>query len=302
VIAGRPVLAVALALVCAAASPADLAAGEVTDMLGRRVRLPERPGRVVSLAPSVTEIAYALGADDRLVGVTDDCNYPPETARKPRTGGFYNPNFEVIVTLRPDLILATSIEGAREETFRGIESFGVPVYVVRPVDVRSVQESIERIGGLLGRGEEATRMVRAMRAEEAAVRHAVAGRRAPRVMYVVWGSPLIVPGRDTLITDLIRRAGGDSISGREAAAYPRLSAEEAVARRPEVVVLGQHGQSTIDQRLAAWAHLTLLPAVRQGRIHQIDGDLMHRPGPRIIEALRLLAAMFHPEAFPDARR
>jgi iron complex transport system substrate-binding protein len=295
-------LAFALALAGALTSPGNLAAGEVTDMLGRRVRIPDRPGRVVSLAPSVTEIAYALGGDGSLVGVTDDCNFPPESARKPKIGRFYTPNFEVIVTLRPDLIVATSIEGAREETFRGIESFGVPVYVVRPVDVASVRESIERIGALLGRAEEAARLVRAMQAEEETVRRAVAGRRAPRVLYVVWGSPLIVPGRDTLITDLIRRAGGDSVSGGEAAAYPRLSSEEAVARRPEVVVLGQHGQSTIDQRLAEWAHLTLLPAVRRGRIYQIDGDLMHRPGPRIREALRRLAAMFHPEAFPAARR
>jgi iron complex transport system substrate-binding protein len=297
----RAWLAAAVVAACALASPAPLAAGEVIDMLGRRVRLPDRPARVVSLAPSVTEIAYALDADHRLVGITDDCNYPPAVATKTRIGGFYSPSFEVIVTLRPDLIVATSIEGAREETFRGIESFGVPVYVVRPVDVESVRDSIERIGALLGRADAAARLVRAMQAEEEAVRRAVAGRRAPRVLYVVWGSPLIVPGRDTLITDLIRRAGGDSVSGREAAAYPRLSAEEAVARQPEVVVLGQHGHSTIDQRLAEWAHLTLLPAVRRGRIHQIDGDLMHRPGPRIIEALRRLAVMFHPEVFPGGR-
>ena len=298
-----PLVRLALACALGSAPATGLAAGEVTDMLGRRVALP-RGGvtRVVSLAPSVTEIVYALGAAELLVGVTDSCDYPKEALKKPKTGGFYAPNFEVILTLRPDLILATSIEGGREETFRGIESFRVPVYVVRPVDVRSVLDSIERIGRLLGRAEAGLRLSRDMQTEVDGIGRAVGGRRAPRVLYVLWGNPLIVPGRDTLISDLIRLAGGESVSRGETAAYPRFSAEEAVARRPEVIVLAQHGDATVDQRLREWEHLTLLPAVRQGRVHQIDGDLTHRPGPRVIESLRRLARMFHPDVFPEARR
>lgn len=266
--------------------------GEVRDMLGRRVVVPERPARVVSLAPNLTEIAYALGAGNRLVGVTQHCDYPEEASRKPKVGGIYTPNFEAILSLRPDLILATT-EGNREEHIQSLERLRIPVYVMRPIDFPTVLESIDRVGRLLGRDPES--VAGAMRRQAEAIARAVEGRRRPRVLYVLWGNPLIVPGRDTIITDLIRRAGGESVTGEESLAYPRLSVEETVARRPEVVVIALHGEGSVDQRLREWEHLRLLPAVRQGRVHEIDGDLMHRPGPRIIEGLRRLARMFHPE-------
>jgi iron complex transport system substrate-binding protein len=270
-------------------------AGEVRDMLGRRVVVPERATRVVSLAPSATEIIYALGADGRLVGVTDYCDFPSDARKKPKIGGFYTPNLETILSLRPDLVLATSIEGSREETLQGIESLRVPVYVLRPADFASTIASVERVGQLLGVEAEARRLAGSMFGTAEAISRAVRGRRPPRVLYVLWGNPLLVPGRDTLITDLIQRAGGESVTAGERLAYPRLSVEEALARRPEVVVVGRHGRASIDQRLREWDHLALLPAVRQGRVHGIDGDLTHRPGPRIVEALRQLAAMFHPD-------
>lgn len=286
---GTAVLALGLASVLSAE------AAEVRDMLGRRVTVPERPVRIVSLAPSVTETVYALGAGSRLVGVTQHCDFPPEARAKPRVGGIYDPNFELILSLRPDLVLATS-EGNREEHVRGLEGLGLPVYVVRPTDLATVLESIERVGRLLGREAEADRLVGSMRRETDRIERAVRGARRPRVLYVVWGSPLIVPGRDTLITDLIRRAGGDSVTGDEPFPYPRFSVEEAVARKPERIVLAQHSDASIDDRLREWHHLTLIPAVRQGHIRPIDGDLVHRPGPRVLEGLRALARAIHPEA------
>ncbi|MGH7322953.1 MAG: helical backbone metal receptor, partial [Candidatus Rokuibacteriota bacterium] len=120
-----------------AASPAW--AGDVQDMIGRRVAVPEVPTRVVSLAPSLTEIVYALGAGDRLVGVTQHCDFPSEASKKPKIGGIYTPNFEAILTLKPDLILATT-EGNREEHIQGLERLRVPTYVVRPIDFATVLE------------------------------------------------------------------------------------------------------------------------------------------------------------------
>jgi len=269
-------------------------AAEVQDMSGRRVAVPARPTRVVSLAPSLTEIVYALGAGERLVGVTEYCDYPKEATAKPKVGGIYTPNFEAILTLRPDLALATT-EGNREEHVRGLAALGIPVYVVRPVDFATVLQSIERVGRLLGRQGEAAALAGSMRQEAEAIARAVEGVRRPRVLYVLWGNPLIVPGRDTLITDLIRRAGGESVTRDEPLAYPRFSVEEAMARQPERIVLAQHGEASVDERLREWQHLRLLPAVRQGRIHPIDGNLMHRPGPRILEGLRTLARLLHPE-------
>jgi iron complex transport system substrate-binding protein len=282
-----------LALVLAvAAGPAR--ATEVRDMVGRRVLAPDAPRRVVSLAPSLTEIAFAVGAGEQVVGVTDYCDYPAEATRKSRVGGIYTPNFEMILSLRPDLVLATT-EGNREEHIQGLERLGLPVYVVRPTDFASVLESIVRVGHLLGREAAAQGVVAAMRHEADGIARAVEALPRPRVLYVLWGNPLIVPGRATLITDLIRRAGGDSVTGQEPLPYPRFSVEEAVARRPERIVLALHGESTVDQRLREWEQLTLLPAVREGRIAPVDGNLLHRPGPRVVEGLRALARAIHPE-------
>jgi iron complex transport system substrate-binding protein len=269
-------------------------AWETRDMIGRRVNVPAGPRRVVSLAPSLTEIAFALGAGEHLVGVTDFCDFPPEARQKPRIGGIYTPSFETILSLRPDLVLATT-EGNREDHIRELGNLGLPVYVVHPVDFASVLESIGRVGRLLGHDAEARELVGRMQREADGITGALAGSGRPRVLYVLWGDPLIVPGRGTLITDMIRRAGGDSVTGTEPLAYPRLSVEEALARQPERVVLAQHGVSSVADRIREWRHLTLLPAVREGRVYGIDGDLMHRPGPRLIDGLRRLARLLHPE-------
>ncbi len=286
------ILSLILSLAVGAGTPAG--AAEVVDMTGRRVAVPETAARIVSLAPSLTEIAYAVGAGDRLVGVTDYCDFPAEATEKPKVGGIYTPNFEAILSLRPDLILATT-EGNREEHVRELERLGMPVYVVRPVDFATVLDSIARVGRLVGREAGARRVVERLRREADAIARTLNGAARPRVLYVLWGSPLIVPGRDTLITDLIRRAGGESVTGEEPIPFPRFSLEEALVRRPERVVIARHRHESVEERLREWRELALLPAVRQGRVQAIDGDLLHRPGPRIVDGLRTLARLLHPE-------
>jgi iron complex transport system substrate-binding protein len=269
-------------------------AGEVRDMAGRTVRVPDRPARVVSLAPSLTEIVFALEAADRLVGVTQHCDYPPAAAEKPRVGGIYTPNFEVILSLRPDLVMATT-EANRDDHVRALDDLGLPVYVVRGESFAAVLASIDRVGALLGREETARRLADGMRRRADAITRAVSGARPPRVLYVIWGNPLIVPGRGAMITDLIRRAGGASVSADEPLEFPRFAVEEAVARRPERVVIARHGRESLEGRLREWPHLALLPAVREGRVHAIDGDLMVRAGPRIVDGLEALARLLHPQ-------
>ena len=280
-----------LGLLLASAGWAE--AGPVRDMVGRAVSVPERPARVISLAPSLTETIFALGAAERLIGVTRYCDFPDEARAKARVGGVADPNFEVILSLRPDLVLATT-EGNRLEDVRALERLEIPVYVVRPLDFASVLDSIGRVGELLGRRDAARQLVAEMRRGAAAVAQALEGAARRRVLYVLWGRPLIVPGRDTLITDLIGRAGGDSVSAGEPLAYPRFSVEEAVARQPDLVVVAQHATASLAGGLRAWPQLGLLPAVREGRVYRIDGDLTHRPGPRILEGLRTLARLIHP--------
>jgi iron complex transport system substrate-binding protein len=287
----RAAAGVLLVLLLASADPGR--AGEVRDMAGRTVRVPDRPARVVSLAPSLTELVFALDAADRLVGVTQHCDYPPAASEKPRVGGIYTPNFEVILSLRPDLVLATT-EANRDEHVRALEEIGLPVYVVRGESFAAVLASIDRVGALLGRGQAARELADGMRRRAEAISRAVSGTRPPRVLYVIWGNPLIVPGRGAMITDLIRRAGGASVSADEPLEFPRFAMEEALARRPERVVIARHGRETLAQRLREWPHLALLPAVRDGRVDGIDGDLLHRAGPRIVEGLEALARLLHP--------
>ena len=267
-------------------------------MTGREVVLNGPPKRIVSLAPSLTEIIYTLGAQEVLVGVTTFCDYPPEAVKKHKVGGMVNPSLEGIVTLRPDLVLATT-EGNRDETIHQLAALGIPTYVVSPKSFTGVLESITRIGLLAGREETARRVVANLSARRDRVAEATRDQPRPSVLYLVWAEPVIVPGRDTLITDLIRMAGGASISGEERVPWPRLSLEQVVAKAPEVIITATHNVVHVDDALRRWREQKiLLPAFKAGRVYSIDGDLVHRPGPRIVDGLESLARVIHPGAIP----
>lgn len=277
---------------------ASVHAGSARDMVGREVTVNGPPRRIVSLAPSLTEIVYALGAQELLVGVTTVCDYPPEALKKPKIGGMVNPSLEGIVTLRPDLVLATT-EGNRDETVRQMAELGIPTYVVSPKDFNGVVEAIARIGQLIGREEMARQVGGDLERRRDRVVAATRGRPRPRVLYLVWADPVIVPGRSTLITDLIGMAGGASISADEWIEWPRLSLEQVVARAPEVIIMATHNVAHVDDSLRRWREQKIfLPAFKAGRVHTIDGDLIHRPGPRIVDGLEGLTRIIHPGALP----
>lgn len=284
----------ALTLVLALAAPA--AAFTVRDMLGREVTLAAPPARIVSLVPSVTEIVYALGAETHLAGVTDFCDYPPAARGKPRVGGMIDPNLEAIVALKPDLVIATT-EGGREETVAQLKRLRIPTYLVAAHRVSDMTALIARVGELTERRDAAATLVARLEQRIAAVTRAVLTRPRPRVLYVLWPEPLIVPGREALVTELIRLAGGESITAGEGDSYPRYSLEAAVARAPEVILLANHGAGTGPVHEEKWRSLTSLPAIRAGRLQRVNGDLLHRYGPRIVDGLEQLARAIHPEAF-----
>jgi cobalamin transport system substrate-binding protein len=287
-------LALVLLLLIAAPSAADALA--VRDMQGRDVVLPGLPQRIVSLVPSVTEVIYALGGEDRLVGRTDFCDYPPAARTKPSVGGMISPSLETLVALRPDLVIVTNA-GNREETFRQIVRLGVPVYEVAADRIADVKDVVRRLGALTDREAAVGPLLERIDRRVAAVREAVRPYRRPRVLYVLWPEPLIVPGRSALVTELIDIAGGDSITASDADAYPRYSLEAAVAKSPEVIVLANHGTGGGPVALDRWTRLTSLPAIRNGRVHSVEGNLMHRYGPRMLDGLDQLARAIHPEAF-----
>ncbi|HXG16869.1 MAG TPA: cobalamin-binding protein [Calidithermus sp.] len=256
--------------------------------------LPAPPRRIVSLVPSVTEWLFALGAGDRLVGRTDYCDYPPEATRRPSVGGMVAPNLEAIVALRPDLVIATDA-GSRWETFAALTALGVAVYLVHASRLADVADLVRRLGALTEREDAVGPLLARFDGRVEAVRRGVAGRRRPRVLYVLWPEPLIVPGREALVTELIDVAGGDSITRDEPGDYPRFSLEAAVARAPEVIVLARHGTGSGPVDRTRWERFGSLPAVRDGRVHGVDGDLLHRYGPRVVDGLQVLARLLHPE-------
>jgi iron complex transport system substrate-binding protein len=153
-----------------------------------------------------------------------------------------------------------------------------------------------RLGELTGRREAAARLAAELRGRIRAVSHRVAGLRRPRVLYVLWPEPLIVPGRGALVTELIALAGGESVTASSPAPYPRYSLEAAVARGPEVIILASHGGAQGPMAREKWERFKSLPAIQAGRLHTADGNLLHRYGPRVVDGLEALARLIHPEA------
>jgi len=291
------VLALAVSL-ATAPSHADT----VRDMLGHDVTLAKPPARIVSLVPAATEIIFALGGEDRLVGRTDFCEYPPAARAKASVGGMVNPSLETLVTLQPDLVIATD-EGNREETFEQLARLRIPVYLVHATRLSALLDMIARLGDLTGRQAAVGPLTRDLTRRVDAVRRAVAPYPRPRVLYVIWPEPLIVPGRQSLLTELIEVAGGDSVTGRQDQAYVRFSVEAAVALAPQVIVLADHasanggGSSAGRPEPEKWRRFTSVPAIRAGRLYSVDLSILHRYGPTVVEGLEALARLIHPEAF-----
>jgi cobalamin transport system substrate-binding protein len=293
----RAAAPVVVTLVLLVAAPA--AALTVRDMLGREVTLPAPPARIVSLVPSVTEIVFSLGAQARLVGRTDFCDHPAAVRDTPSVGGMVNPSLETLVGLRPDLVIGTD-EGNREETFQQLQRLGIPTYLVHANRIAETVGLIARVGALTGHQADVPRLTGEMLRRVEAIRRAVAPFPRPRVLYVLWPDPLIVPGRGSMLTELIDIAGGASITAGDADAYPRFSLEAAVARAPEVIILADHSTGSSTAGRAApekWQRLISVPAIREGRLHSADLSILHRYGPRVPEGLETLARMIHPEAF-----
>ncbi len=267
-----------------------------TDELGRRVNVPLQTKRIVSLAPNLTEIVFALGEADHLAGDTNFCDYPPEAAQKPHVGGPVNPNLEQIVKLAPDLILATSIN--RRITVDALNRLGFPVYTIDPHSVDEMIRSVERLGGVLGAEKSAAALVESLRARIADLDRRLAGVAPRRVLFVVWTDPLISIGRGTFIADALRHAGAQSVVDT-AVEWPHISLEEMIHLQPEVLVFATaHAGDTrhdIDALRArpGWQNLK---ALRDGNVILLS-DAINRPAPRMVDAIEQLARALHPEAF-----
>jgi len=280
-----------------AAAPSKI---DVTDEVGRRISVPVRVRRIVSLAPNLTETIYALGAQDRLVGVTDYCDFPPEARQKTSVGGAVNPSIEQIVALKPDLVLAQAITMNRRETVDALERLGIAVYSANSRSVEGILESTRHIANLIGAGEQSEALLLSLRARLDDLKRRLADRPLRRVLFVVWNDPLVSIGRQTFIADALRLAGAESIVETEQD-WPRLSLEEVVRLQPEFLVFASsHSESvrTTVEDLSERPGWRGLDAIRHRRIAAIS-DAINRPAPRLVDALEDLARQLHPEAFAD---
>ena len=265
----------------------------VTDDLGREVTLQEPPARVITMIPSHTETVCALGACDRLVGVDENSNYPAEVADLPNLGSGFSPNVEAIVALEPDLVLVEESSGLAET----LGELGLTVYAGTAQTYDEVFDTFEVVGELLNLEEEAARLSSQIQAEVDAVAALVADAPVPTVYYELDSSPYSV-GPDAYIGTLIHKAGGETIVEAGVGDFPLLDPEFVVAANPDVIVLGDapFGESAATLRARpGWAGLTALRAGRVAELTSEQVDIVNRSGPRVAEAVRLFAQIFHPD-------
>jgi iron complex transport system substrate-binding protein len=279
---------------------ANLAERTFIDDLGRKVYIAKPPRRIVSVAPSVTEMLFAVGLDTEVVGVTTFCDYPPQATHKAKIGSS-TPNLEAILGVKPDLIIGNQ-DFIRPDALAKLEQLGIPVFLLIPKKVEDILGHITTIGRLVGHEKEARVVVQGLRDRLKEIGRRLASARPVRVLYVINTDPLISVGPASYIHQMLELAGGDNIVGRTMTPYPKVSLEEVLRRAPEAIIFPvgtTEGIPDIEQQ--RWRKWTSLPAVTGNRLYQVKAELVNRPGPRVVDGVEVLARLLHPELYPDMR-
>lgn len=277
-------------------------AEQVTDQVGRTLIVPENPVRVIALAPSITEIIYDLGQEKRLVGVTQFSTYPSEAESLSRVGSYIRLDIEKIISLKPDLCLATK-DGNPKHIIDKIVSLGIPVYVVNPRNLQQIMDAITSLGSLLHAKQAAAELVIKMEKRIGQVQARVKkGNRKPRVFFQIDAEPLFSAGTNTFIHELIELAGGINTTAGEVS-YPRYSWEDIILLQPEIVLISSMAGGLEPEYLVkSWKRWELLSAVKNNQIYVVDAELFDRPTPRLIDGLETIAAIIHPELFIQSNK
>jgi len=267
------------------------------DEVGREAIFPFPPKRIVSLAPNITEILFSLGLDEEIVGVSIHCNFPEKAKSKVRVGSYIRLDFEKVTSLNPDLIIATAAGNTRDMVDR-LWKLGFPTYVIYPKNFNDILKNIAHIGQVVNREEEARVIIEGMRKRSQRIVELTNGLPRPKVFVQIGDAPIVTVGKGSFADDLIRLAGGENIARKEKEVYPRFGMEEILKRSPEVIVISSmNPRGDYQKILQEWNRWKTIPAVKNGRIHLIDSDLLDRPSPRIIDGLEVLAKVLHPERF-----
>jgi cobalamin transport system substrate-binding protein len=267
------------------------------DEVGREVAIPFPPKRIVSLAPNITEILFGLGLDEEIVGVSIHCNFPVKAKTKVRVGSYINLDYEKITSVAPDLIIATGAGNTRDMVGR-LGELGFSTYVIYPKNFSDILKNIAHIGQVVNREKEARGIIEGLRKRSQRVIELTKDLPRPKVFVQIGEAPMVTVGKRSFADDVIRLAGGENIAEKEKEVYPRLGMEEILKRSPEVIVISSmNPKGDYQKSLKEWNRWKTIPAVRDGRVHIIDSDLIDRPSPRIVDGLEELARFLHPERF-----
>lgn len=287
------------AVVTALAALSLAAAGplrQVTDHIGRRVEVSRQPQRIVSLAPSITETLFALDLGDRVAGVTDYCDYPGEARSRPKVGGIINPSVEAIVVLQPDLVLIGR-ETNRRETMEALERVRVPVYVVNAARIEDIFRLIRDVAALAGVPERGEALASRLERRSAYIEKLVSTEAAPRLFFLIGLNPVVTVGRGSFLDDLVRRAGGQSISSASAQPWPHYSLEEVLRADPQFLLVPRSpGFAPSREDLLRQPGWNELKAVQEDRIVYLPSEV-ERPGPRLVDMQEMIARALHPGLF-----
>jgi len=264
--------------------------------------LPDRADRIVSLAPNLTEILFAIGLDDEIVGVTLDSDYPPKAAEKTKVGTFWQPNIEAVVAARPSLVITLDFEQHKNlaERLRRIGYKNLTVNIEKVGDLFTV---IDKIGGLTNRQQQANELIKRIKAKLQHLATLVGAEPKVRVLWVVQREPLRVAGIDTFVNEMIELAGGENAIGPTVHKYPPIGAEQVIACNADVIIESAMGPENIegqrDRALQHWSKYQYLPAVANKRVYVIDGDTVSRLGPRLYEGTETIAGCLRPDLFQN---
>jgi len=274
----------------------------VTDDLGRNVTISSEPQSIISLTPSNTEILFALELEDRVMAVSEYCNYPLEAQNKIKIGGFSTINIEKVVSLKPDLVLATG--GVQEAVVEELERLGLTVIALNAKSIEEVFENIRLVGKAAGQLEAARELTTKLEQRTKAVTDKakdLPDSQRPRVFYEIQYEPLMTAGPGTFIDDLIHLVGGVNIASDAAAKYPVYNLETLIERNPEVIIISfWHGSIAASvEGVKSRKRWQIIDAVKNNRVYGINADLVSRPGPRIVDGIEEMARFIHPDLFRE---
>lgn len=272
---------------------AHVSSRSFVDDAGHRIYFAKPPVRIVSLAPSITEILFALGLDEQIVGVTDFCDYPDAAKSKAKVG-YSNPSTEALIALRPELVL-TPRDFLRPDLQAKLDQLKIPLFVLDAHTVEDILLHIQMLGKMFEKTSVASDVTQKMRQRITDIRRKVDPLPPRRVLYVLNSQPLIAVGPGSFIHPMIGLAGGVNIAAQAGVAYPKLSMEAVLKEDPEVLIFPSETVPRSEQQ--QWKRWDSLSAVKQQRFHEVSSSLLNRPGPRIIEGLEQLARAIHPETF-----